>query len=283
MFDFQLIKNIAIIGSGALATFYAFKWGVKYNVSVLGTWNDAINAINHRNLEGDESNNISAFLNWNKVEEPDLVVWLTKTYKNNEALERYKCLQWNSPILILQNGIGQKELFRSILGKDQIVIVGITTQGAKLEKPGCVLNTGDGELIVEQNNVFDGFPVNQVIDINQKVFEKLSINAVINPIAALYNVKNKGVIAGNAFEELKKMISVCFPYFQKRNVFQSEDEYLSKVIQIAEATGENTNSMLADKLTNRPTEVLDILGPVNDELKSEYLNNIIESLQMTLR
>jgi len=273
-----LIKNIAIIGSGALATFYAFKWGVKYNVSVLGAWKDAINAINQRNLESDESNNISAFLNWNEVEEPDLVVWLTKTYKNKETLERYKCLQWDCPILILQNGIGQKELFRSVLGSDQILFLGITTQGAKLEKPGSVLNTGDGELIVEKNDVFDGFPVNQVIDINQKVLEKLSINAVVNPIAAIYNVKNKGVIIGEAFEELKKMISVCFPYFHKRNVFKSENEYLSKVIQLAEATGENTNSMLADKLTNRPTEVVDILGPVNDELKSEYLNNIIQSL-----
>ena len=128
-----MIKSVVIIGTGALATFYGTKWISMYRVSVLGTWEVSINALNK--IDG-----IEAFLNWHSANEPDLVVWLTKTYKNEEALEKYSKLRWSCPILILQNGIGQKEHFRKTLGEQQKLFSGITTQGAKLIDPGKYTN-----------------------------------------------------------------------------------------------------------------------------------------------
>ena len=62
-----------------------------------------------------------------------MVVWLTKGYKNSNALKEYLKLNWQSPILILQNGSGQKELFKSVLNAEQNIYLGTTTQGAKLK------------------------------------------------------------------------------------------------------------------------------------------------------
>ena len=278
-----MIKNVVLIGSGALATFYAAKWSSEYRICILGSWKESIHAIHENGIYVDDNfrvfpNCVSASLDWGKVKEPDLVVWLTKSYKNKETLNRYRDLDWSCPILILQNGLGQKQLFKSIL-KDQIVILkGVTTQGAKLKGPGEVKNTGDGDVFVEESKFLEGFPVQQVKDIDRKVFFKLSINAALNPTTAIYKVKNGEAIEGQAFEHLKRTVAECFPFFEKRNIFVSEKEYLKAVVQAAKNSAFNINSMLSDKLSGRNTEVNDILGVINKEVNSNFLSELVRKL-----
>ena len=288
-FDYQMINSVVVVGSGALATFYAAKWGREYEVSVIGTWKESIEAINAgpkivvgQHLESiiDEGSliKVKAFTDWDNAKEPDLVVWLTKTYKNKETLEKYKSYNWSCPILILQNGIGQKELFSSILGNNQPLFRGVTSQGAKLIETGVVKNTGDGDVLVEANTLFEDFPVFQVDDIEDIVLRKLAINAVLNPIAALFEVKNGEVLKGKALDKMKELIAVCFPFFEKRNIFSSQEDYLYAVTEVAKRTSENINSMLVDKLSGRRTEVNEILGAMYLELQSKVLLNLITQL-----
>ena len=119
-----MINRVVIVGSGALATFYAYKWSRDFYVSVLGSWKESISAIN---LFGQHQSNrkLTANLDWGKTKEPDLVVWLTKTYKNKSSLMNYAKLNWRCPVLILQNGIGQESLFQDFLGENQKIIRGV--------------------------------------------------------------------------------------------------------------------------------------------------------------
>lgn len=266
-----MIKSVVIIGTGALATFYSTKWAGTYKVSVLGSWEASVNALN-------QIENINASVNWDLVDEPDLVVWLTKTYKNQEALIKYSKLGWVCPILILQNGIGQKDQFRNALGDHQKLFSGITTQGAKLNGPGEVFNTGDGELIVEQASLFNGFPVKQDDNVEQAILKKLAINAVLNPVTALFKVKNGNAVEGEALVKVEELVKLCFPYFEKRMIFTTEKEYLNLVVEVARKTSENVNSMLSDVLSGRTTEINQILGPIQAEIKSEVLSDIIYNL-----
>lgn len=268
-----MIKNIVIVGTGALATFYANKWKADFKVSVLGSWQESIDALNNQEL-------IFATSKWNEVTEPDLVIWLTKTYRNESALNKYVNLHWNCPILILQNGIGQKEYFKCVLGDHQELIRGVSTQGAKLNQPGIAINTGDGDINTEQNELLDDFPVVQSSTFKNELLKKLAINAVINPIAALNEVKNGDAVCPALLGQAKDLVSTCFTYFQNRGVFKSEDEYLNIVIKAAENTAENTNSMLSDKLSGRSTEIKEILGPIQEEVKSKVLEDIITSLTL---
>ncbi len=272
-----MIDRFVIVGSGALATFYALKWSKNYTVSVMGTWQESINAINSI-ARTTPLRKLSAFSNWKKVHEPDLVVWLTKTHKNLESLKKYVQLNWKCPILILQNGIGQETLFYDMLGSNQKILRGVTNQGARLIGPGIVLNTGDGEIFVEENKLFTGFPVVQKKDIKSILYLKLAINAVLNPISALYGVTNKNAIDGEAGENLRKLVKICYPYFERRKIFASADEYLSHVKLVAKKTGKNTNSMLVDRQLKTKTEVQEILGPINKELNSPELSKIIQLL-----
>ena len=272
-----MIHRLVIVGSGALATYYAYKWSENYAVSVLGSWKDSINAIN-ATARKKEMHQLFATSDWKKINEPDLVIWLTKTYKNEYSLKKYVQLKWKCPILILQNGIGQEEVFSNILGVDQNILRGVTNQGVKLISAGNVLNTGDGEVFVEENRLFTGFPVVQKNNIETIIYRKLAINAVLNPISALYNVTNKNTLNGEAGKYLLKLVKICFPYFYKRKIFASEEEYLHHVKLIATKTGNNVNSMLVDKQLKRKTEILEILGPINKELNNRELDAIIHIL-----
>ena len=272
-----MIHRLVIVGSGALATYYAYKWSENYAVSVLGSWKDSINAIN-ATARKKEMHQLFATSDWKKINEPDLVIWLTKTYKNEYSLKKYVQLKWKCPILILQNGIGQEEVFSNILGVDQNILRGVTNQGVKLISAGNVLNTGDGEVFVEENRLFTGFPVVQKNNIETIIYRKLAINAVLNPISALYNVTNNNTLKGEAGKYLLKLVKICFPYFYKRKIFASEEEYLHHVKLIATKTGNNVNSMLVDKQLKRKTEILEILGPINKELNNRELDAIIHIL-----
>ncbi len=273
-----MINSISIVGSGALATFYAYRWSSEFNVSVLGSWKESLTAINSH-LQKESSCKPKATSNWVDIKEPDLVVWLTKTYKNKYALKKYVQLKWKCPILILQNGIGQEELFYDILGLNQKLLRGITNQGAKLIGPGNVLDTGYGPVIVEESKLFEDFPVVQKKHIQPFIYNKLAINAVLNPVSALFLVSNKNAIKGQAGEYLKALVKICFPYFEKRQIFKSEKEYFNKVILVAIKTGENTNSMLVDRQMKRKTEILEILGPINNEINNRELVKIINLLK----
>ena len=64
-FDYQLIRRLSIVGSGALATFYALKWRAYCEVSVLGTWQESILSFN-------TELKIPAYTNWHEAKEPDI-------------------------------------------------------------------------------------------------------------------------------------------------------------------------------------------------------------------
>jgi len=164
-----LVDRLVIVGSGALATFYAYEWSLEFDISVLGSWKESISIINS-SFQKESSRKLIATSNWGNIKEPDLVVWLTKTYKNKDTLKKYVQLNWKCPILILQNGIGQEVLFYDILGLNQNILRGVTTQGVKLIGPGNVLNTGYGDVIVEENTLFNGFPVVQKKDIESILY-----------------------------------------------------------------------------------------------------------------
>lgn len=284
-----MIKDIVIVGTGAVATFYAVKLSEKYNVIMLGTWEEGIKAINAGVVLEEGGRVIKgkalAIHNWDEIKQADLTIWLTKTYKNRDALIRYKKTGLKNLILILQNGIGQLSLFKEILGNDILITEGVSNQAVKLKVPGHALNTGNGDLIISENQLLkgvfsvSGLSLSVVDDIQKEKLIKLSINAVLNPITALYKIKNGAALEGEPRVKIIELIKVVFPFFEKRKIYKTEEEYFLSIKNIAEKTSENENSMLMDLATNRSTEIEQILFPIQKEVKSDVLEIIINQLK----
>jgi 2-dehydropantoate 2-reductase len=284
-----LIKKVLIVGTGALATFYSIKLSKKFDVTLLGTWDEGIVAINKGAVLEDQgvlvSGSVKALKDWSNAKEADLTIWLTKSYKNLDLLSRYKKIGLSHPILILQNGIGQVKTFKEILGNDILIYEGVTAQAARLKQPGYVVNAGNGNLSISANPLIETILLESEIqylvvdDIQKEKLNKLAINCVLNPITALFRVNNGDAVKGVAGEKLLELIKAVFPFFDKRGVFKSEEKFFEVVKNIAEKTSGNKNSMLMDVLSNRQTEIKQILFPIQLEVKSDLLEEIINKLK----
>ena len=280
-----MINKILIVGTGALATFYSIKLSKKFDVTLLGTWSDGITAINKGAILEDHNSlikgKVKALKDWSSVVEADITIWLTKSYKNIDLLTRYKALGLMNPILILQNGIGQSGIFKDILGDDVALFEGVTSQAAKLKRPGYVVNNGAGDLLISPNPllelIFSESDIQFVVvkDIQKEKLNKLAINAVLNPVTALFKVSNGEALNGEAKQSILQLINIVFPFFKKRGIFKSEESFFKAVQKIAKQTSENKNSMLMDVLSDRPTEIEQILDPIQKEVKSSFLEGII--------
>lgn len=285
-----MIKKVIIIGTGALATFYSIKLSKKFDVVLLGTWEEGINAINRGVILEDNKTltkgNVKALKDWSDVIKADLTIWLTKSYKNLDSLKKYKVLGLKNPILILQNGIGQTAIFKKVLGDEITIWEGVTSQAAKLKHPGYVVNTGSGNLSISANPLLElilsesNIQFIIVKDIQKQKLNKLAINAVLNPVTALFKVSNGNALQGEAKENVLKLIKIVFPFFKTRNIFKSEEAYYDVVEKAARQSSENINSMLMDVLSNRPTEIEQILSPIQKEVDSSILTELIEKLKV---
>ena len=284
-----MINKILIVGTGALATFYSIKLSKKFDVTVLGTWRDGIEAINKGVILEEHGSlikaRVKALEDWSSAVEADLTIWLTKSYKNIDLLIRYKALGLMNPILILQNGIGQAKIFKDILGDQVILLEGVTLQAAKLKCPGYVVNNGDGDLLISPSPLLElifsesDIQFVAVKDIQKEKLNKLAINAVLNPVTALFKVSNGEALHGEAKQNILQLINIVFPFFKRRGVFKSKESFFKVVEKIAKQTSENKNSMLMDILSDRPTEIEQILNPIQKEVKSSFLEEIINKLK----
>jgi 2-dehydropantoate 2-reductase len=207
----------------------------------------------------------------------DLLIVLVKAYSTREAaLAARPCVGKHTPVLTLQNGLGNIEALTKIFGVEQ-VIGGVTSNGATPLGTGEVRHTGAGETLIGEisgeltprleqiKQVFDkaGLPVNLTRDLPGALWGKLVFNCAVNPIAALTGRLNGEILQEPSLVELLGAVAkeaaavaaalgIKLPY----------SDPVAKVKQVCKHTAENVNSMLADLLGGRPTEINEINGAV---------------------
>eukprot|EP01061_Rhynchopus_euleeides_P007440 TRINITY_DN16487_c0_g1_i2.p1 TRINITY_DN16487_c0_g1~~TRINITY_DN16487_c0_g1_i2.p1 ORF type:complete len:684 (+),score=253.31 TRINITY_DN16487_c0_g1_i2:303-2054(+) len=291
------MKKIAVVGGGAMGSFIGGLLARQGGNSVwmVSDWSDHVNHITENglrldSLEGGSSsviNTIRATSDINSVlaEEGfmDLAIILVKS-PNTEVAAR-KASQLVHPdygsIMTLQNGVGNREAILSVFDAPDRVISGVTAHGAMLRGTGHVQHTGVGstslalpidslscqERVADMAHLLTLAGVDTAIghsdNMDGMVWGKLIINAGINPLSALFRVKN-GVLAENA---------VCRDYLERTvkegaNVAQSKGVKLpfanpvDMALHVARNTATNRSSMLCDVLRGVKTEIDAINGAV---------------------
>lgn len=175
------------------------------------------------------------------------------------------------PLLCFQNGIGHIErLAQSI--PSSLIHTAITSEAALKLSPCEVKHTGKGQTLIghedqqyalseaEANHLtkmlqLAGFTAFSSKNIKRIVWEKLLVNAVINPLTAILKVTNGELLSTAHWREVMSML-----YDEGRAVAQSVGIDLAHhnwdhLAAVCQATSNNRSSMLQDVLAGRETEI----------------------------
>ncbi len=275
--------KIAVIGPGALGTLFAARFALARIPTLL---------FDHRAERAQLLNKSGLVLRKGEVEshvkvpvtadpallkDVEFVLLLVKSYQTEDAAATLaEHLPDTAAVLTLQNGLGNVEILQAHLGSDR-VWGGTTAQGALLEEPGVVTDMGDGPTVIGRlTDMLDGrtqllahlllsagFATAITDELQAALWNKVILNAAINPVGALTRLRN-GELASND-DTLKMMTAAAREAANialKHGIKLPETDWRARLLTVCQATANNRNSMLQDVLNNRRTEIDAINGAI---------------------
>ncbi len=200
-----------------------------------------------------------------KPENSDVVFLTVKAYDTANACRMLKEVRFDG-ICSLQNGVGNEEILSKFFDN---VVGGVTTYGANIVEPGKIAYAGKGRTLIgnykgDRAELFykillkSGVNVEIVDDINEKIWEKAAVNAVINPITAICRVKNGKIVQVDQIWDIAEKTALeCMKILKKMGY---EIDVVKLVRDVATKTSENRSSMLQDIEKGKRTEIEYING-----------------------
>jgi 2-dehydropantoate 2-reductase len=272
-------KSILILGTGALATFFAARLSsANIDVTMLGTWGEAIDALN-ANGAGIESAE-GAILSYpvRATNDPlackgaSSALVLVKAWQTERAsLQLADCLAPNGLAVTLQNGLGNRECLAAAVGSHRVSL-GVTTTGVTLVRPGVVRMGGDGSIVLEAHAGLEstadmlqraGFALQIVNGADSLVWRKLIVNAAINPLTAIMGVPNGQLLKTLETREMMAALARETASVATALGIQLADSDVVKMVEeIARKTAANHSSMMQDVQRGAQTEIDAICGAI---------------------
>lgn len=276
--------KIAIIGSGAMGSLYGGILAEAGNeVHLIDIFEEHINKINEFGLcivkDGKERyiKNISATKDPNEVGKVDLaIVFVKSTITDIAVKQNSTVLDENTTVLTLQNGLGNIEKINQEIDREQI-IAGTSTNGASMIEPGKINHAGNGGTVIGEIdgaiteriktlekllNISELGPAETSDNIMGIIWNKLIINAGINPLTAMTGLKNGEVLENEeSLHLLEKLVKEAIEVAKAQNIKLGFND-TEKVKEVCRATAGNTSSMLSDIKNKRKTEIMNINGAI---------------------
>jgi 2-dehydropantoate 2-reductase len=179
-------------------------------------------------------------------------------------------------VLSLQNGMGNEATLAEHLAAP--VLAGTTTYGAWLREPGVVACTGVGSVTLGPHGSAPieiaegvgaafrdaGVETDVAADPRPHLWEKLAVNAGINPVTALARVENGALVDGPAADIATAAATETAAVAREHGMDFPAERAREAVRSVAETTARNRSSMLADVAAGRRTEIDAITGFVVD-------------------
>jgi 2-dehydropantoate 2-reductase len=206
---------------------------------------------------------------------PDVAVVTVKSFDTAGAARALARAAPDS-ILSLQNGMGNEAVLADHV--DGSVLAGTTTYGARLRDPGVVAHTGVGTVTLGPHGNtppcmadrvgdafrYAGIEADVVADPRPQLWEKLAVNAGINPVTALARVENGALVDDPAAGIASAAAAETAAVAREHGIDLPEERAREAVQEVANATARNRSSMLVDRQAGRRTEIDAINGFVVD-------------------
>ncbi|WP_159462009.1 2-dehydropantoate 2-reductase [Salirhabdus sp. Marseille-P4669] len=214
------------------------------------------------------------------IQEHDLYIICVKQPQLFAVLDQLeKALSPHIPILFLQNGMSHIDRAQTLINP---IFIGVLDHGAKRVNDYTVEHTGKGIIRIGsikdeyfqllENMVdclsSDAFPIYVEKDWEQILRHKLIVNAVINPLTAILNVRNGEIVSNVHIHRLA--YAIC----QEACDVLDMDPVLMwrKVLDVVERTSKNMSSMLQDIRLQKETEIDSITGYLLSKAKTGMPN-----------
>ncbi|WP_010282689.1 2-dehydropantoate 2-reductase [Bacillus timonensis] len=259
--------KIGIIGGGSIGLLFAGYLSENNDVTVYTRTTHQADEINKIGVTINKQNfsktfRVQAVTSSSSVLDKDLVFIAVKQYTLNDVLSNVQDLEKVQTICFLQNGMSHINMMKQL--ENPNILVGVVEHGAFKINETTVIHTGIGRTKI---GVFKGknygldkeiynFPIEFHKNWYEIISSKLIANAVINPLTALYGVRNGELLHNEYFHNqmnavFNDIISV---------IPSNKNEMWELVTTICKNTAENKSSMLRDIEEGRKTEVDAILG-----------------------
>jgi len=273
------MTDLLIIGTGALATLFAARLTSSgHRVTMLGTWLDGLTALRQNGARMIDANGDEQKFSVHATDDPKecrgakAAIVLVKSWQTERAAHQVKeCLADDGLAITLQNGLGNKEILVRELGESRVAL-GTITIGATLLGPGLVKAGGEGTIVMEAHPALGpieealksaNFKVDIVDDAHSILWNKLIVNAAINPLTALLRIPNGELLGRPAARKLMHSLAqeaASVACAEKVNL--SFHDPAAAVEDIVRRTAGNHSSMLQDIQRGAPTEIDAICGAV---------------------
>lgn len=269
---------LVVVGTGALATLFAARLGRLTSVLMLGSWAEALAAINRDGLRlGDESAErvrVTATADPAQAAGAQFVLVLVKAWQTSRAAGQIKSLLAPEGLaLTLQNGLGNLQTLAAELGAGRVAL-GTTTQGVTLLGPGWAREGGTGPTHVAEHPRLGplvellraaGFEthIHPPAELESLVWAKLAVNCAINPLTALLRVPNGELLRRpEARAVMEAAASEVAAVAAAKGIRLPFEDAAARAREVAGATAGNRSSMFQDILRGAQTEVDAINGAV---------------------
>jgi len=258
--------KIFVLGAGAIGSTYGALLSKKFDVVLFGE-KKHIERINQKGLEiciGKRKMviKLKAEEKIQKIPPKTLILLSTKAHQTEKALKEIKGkLKKDTLILILQNGLRNKALARKIVGKKIRVERAIVYTASEFLGPGKIRSWPKKTLLPknkiskEIKKAFQscGLEVELSKDFKKEVWEKLIINSVLGPLAALFKIKNNQVTDNRLKRARELLIEECLRVSQAEGIKIGKNFKRDFEKKISKYT--NYPSMCQDIINGQETEI----------------------------
>ncbi|MBD1371307.1 2-dehydropantoate 2-reductase [Hazenella sp. IB182357] len=216
--------------------------------------------------------------------EPGSIDILFVTVKNTQLSSVISHIQQltnpQTQILFFQNGLGQEKVAGALHDRPWTYLV-VTSEGALRKEVNHIYHTGRGEVWIglysdrEQeihqtmshflkDSFWEAVEVNWQSDVNimHRIWEKLLINSVINPLTAIHQITNGQLLESTYDEKREQLIRESIAVAHVEGYAFSYEQVKEKVESICRHTAENHSSMLQDLQRGNKTEIESINGAI---------------------
>ncbi|HEX9922790.1 MAG TPA: 2-dehydropantoate 2-reductase [Anaerolineae bacterium] len=275
--------KVMVIGAGAMGSLFGGRLALAgHQVTLIDVWQEHIDAINARgltlNLVGETHVARCAASRPNDFDGPvDFTILFTKSHQSRAALAGLaQAIRADTPILTLQNGLGNIETIAEWVAHDQI-IAGTTTFPSGLEGPGQIRSPGAGQTrimtisgqrtqaLAQIAAALDQAGLNCDIDENVEAttWEKVAFNAALNALTAVAGSPVKVIADSDYGRDLAaKVVTEVLSVARAKGIPVNAAAVEASIAMALRDHREHQPSMLQDLLAGRCTEIDSINGAV---------------------